>query len=208
MVDDCSPASDCPDHDVLLGYLRQALPEEEASSFEAHYFACDRCWEEVERGLEVRAALTAEETREVSSGEGQRAPGRWWRHPAFAVAAGLGLAAVGLWQWGPAGPEEGRETIVRGATEALELAFETSSERLALSWPEVTGAESYLVQFLDAAGTLLLEEETAASELTVAWMRLPPPNTEGALLARVQALDSLRQTLVSSDFVELPTRPE
>ena len=51
---------DCPgtgERDVAVLYLAGKLPEDEAEAFEAHYFECERCWEEVQRGSELRAAL-------------------------------------------------------------------------------------------------------------------------------------------------------
>lgn len=38
-------------------YLAEWLSPQEADAFEAHYFACDNCWQRVRRALELRAAF-------------------------------------------------------------------------------------------------------------------------------------------------------
>lgn len=44
--------------DLEARYLSDRLTDEEAEAFEAHYFACDKCWTSLQRAIEMRAALT------------------------------------------------------------------------------------------------------------------------------------------------------
>ena len=45
------------DHQLVERYLLDELAEDEAAEFEAHFFACARCAEEVRRGAAFRANL-------------------------------------------------------------------------------------------------------------------------------------------------------
>jgi CHAT domain-containing protein len=94
---DVSKTLDCAsieEQDLVSRYVGRKLSPEEAEAFEEHYFACDRCWAEVQQGTEVRAALREEK---VSAGAVRVRPRRispvWG---ALAVAAAVALAIGGI----------------------------------------------------------------------------------------------------------------
>lgn len=54
------PEQTCPiaDTDTDVRYLAGSLTDAEAEAFEEHYFGCDTCWKAVQRGAEIRSALS------------------------------------------------------------------------------------------------------------------------------------------------------
>jgi CHAT domain-containing protein/TolA-binding protein len=95
-------AIDCgyvQDHDLVKSYLGGGFSEEEAEAFEAHYFACDRCWEEVNTANQIRAATTSANSRR-DTGVRVRYPPRvarpQWRALALAAAVAVALFGGGL----------------------------------------------------------------------------------------------------------------
>src|SRR2546430_7058791 len=81
--------TECPssaDDDLARLYVADRLSEEAAEQFEQHLFECDACAAEVERAMEIRAALKT-----------RRAAGGGWR-VGLAIAATVAAVALGLWQ--------------------------------------------------------------------------------------------------------------
>lgn len=112
---DCSLA----DRDSrIVGYVAETLSADEADAFEAHYFACDLCWREVQQGLEIRAAAEiAHEAPAIIHPVVVAPPGTQpWRWVPLAAAAGV-ILAVGLTMWlrEPSAPTH--ETTVASAPE-------------------------------------------------------------------------------------------
>src|SRR5687768_12760419 len=91
------------EEDLDARYLAGTLSDEEAEAFEEHYFACDRCWSNVQLGRDIRAAsdrrTAPAPALEVQHGGPVRtravSRSRWMP---VAIAAAMALVAVGLWQ--------------------------------------------------------------------------------------------------------------
>ena len=83
----------------MRSYIAGTLSADAAEAFERHYFACDPCWRELERSLEIRAALTqpsgtSARTRAIGAAPATRqVPWRWL------AAAATVVLATSLWQW-------------------------------------------------------------------------------------------------------------
>lgn len=78
------------DHDLVKSYLGGTLSEEEAEAFEAHYFECDRCWEEVNIANQIRAATAAAPPIRIPSKPRRTLRSAW---PALAIAAAVAIVA-------------------------------------------------------------------------------------------------------------------
>ncbi len=77
--------------DIIERYLRPgALSEAEAEAFELHYFACGECLELLEAARASRSALAQSPARRVAVPRPNLF--RW-----IAIAAGIFVAAVGIW---------------------------------------------------------------------------------------------------------------
>jgi CHAT domain-containing protein len=79
-------------------YVTEQLPEAEAEAFEKHYFGCERCWNEVQRATEIRAALAGSAAAPKPSpvpASVVRGPWTNWRFLAAAAAvAGVAIATL------------------------------------------------------------------------------------------------------------------
>jgi CHAT domain-containing protein/tetratricopeptide (TPR) repeat protein len=121
---DVSKVFDCTaveEQDLVSRYVTRKLSPEESEAFEEHYFGCDRCWSEVQRATELRAAL------ESGAGLGQKpdealksAPvirGPWRTWVPLAAAAGIAVA-VGLGLFLTSHRNAGVESLARAASAA------------------------------------------------------------------------------------------
>lgn len=206
MVEHSNAAIGCPDDAIVLDYLKNRLAEDQAEAFEQHFFACERCWQEVERGIELRATWAERPERSATSAPKTRPArsltgGRSWRP---LVAAAAAVLAVGIWLQWPLGIERSEPEVLRGADErlSLSLSIEATPEAVTLTWAEVPATEVYLLEIFASDGRLLVEEET--NKLTIAVMtETLRAAGSGRLLARVQALDALRQVALSSELQEV-----
>lgn len=113
------------DRDLVDRYLSDDLPEPDAESFEAHFFACDACWDRVRAAMALRETaegaeagrrepedVAGKETIPLTTGAsspGDRSAGalgtsltggldrRWRNLAAVAAAAAVVLGVFGLW---------------------------------------------------------------------------------------------------------------
>ena len=191
------PTADCPfdeDVDIEARYLSGRLSEEEAEAFEAHYFACDRCFALVQRGAEIRA------TESSSPSVSARRRRAWW--PSLATAAGLILAA-GIWRTlpneAPHSPAAAASdsNVLRGAGTTVALRATASDSTLFATWSPVERASSYRVRLLGEDGSLLTEHEVSDTNA-----RLAVPLRDGRRAApvyvQVQALGPLHEIVAAS----------
>lgn len=178
------------DDDVLRQYVTGKLPNDDAEEFEEHLFACERCREEVETAIELRAALAREQEIRRES------PASVSRYAILALAAAAAIAVVGLWRMqdrGPLQPAPLRSSVSREIAASGRLVAGT----LTLSWRAVDAASSYRVQVLNAVGEPVNSTETAATNFSVA---LPPTPPGEALYWKVQALDDDHVVIASSQL--------
>jgi len=84
----------------MVSYLAGTLAPAEAEAFEAHYFGCDQCWRELQRGLEVRAALEQPKVAKTApvipftvAPATRRVPWRW------VAAAATVVIVASVWRW-------------------------------------------------------------------------------------------------------------
>jgi tetratricopeptide (TPR) repeat protein len=78
--------------EILEGYVSGALTEQDREAFEAHYFGCARCFDE----LQTLQAIRDELPRAVAATESRRRMAGWYATAALAAAVVL---AVGLALW-------------------------------------------------------------------------------------------------------------
>lgn len=192
-------AAHCPYGDesfVVADYLAGRLSEADASAFEEHSFACDRCFDELQRATELKAAEPApappRRTRAIS-----------WQPLALAAAVVLG---VGIWLArpvidAPPGPvyRDGGDA----AATVLPLTVARGGERVTLSWEPLEDADVYEVRVFDEAGNPVFEKQTAAPALEISAAEWRSDAGTGPFYAQVIALDELRQTIARSDFEPL-----
>jgi hypothetical protein len=170
------------ERDLEAGYLAGRLTEDEGVAYEAHVFACDRCWSRLQAALAVSAAARSR-TRRLR-----------WPVPLAAAAALAALLASGWWltRRQPAGPEP-----LRGDTDSLVVLPRVDTAGVLVSFGRVTGADRYHVRLFSEAGTLMAERESADTAV-----RLPlQPGPGPALLVQVTALDALSEPLASSRLI-------
>ncbi|HEX6058128.1 MAG TPA: zf-HC2 domain-containing protein [Gemmatimonadaceae bacterium] len=210
--------------DLDVRYLAGTLAEAEAEAFEAHYFACERCWTAVSRGLEVRAAGVAE--RAAGAGSASRialAPpsvverrppvtlshGRARRPLRWSVlgAAAALLVAVAIWRADDAvAPTAG---TLRGLADSLRVVAVVRGGVVHASWAGARDATHYRARLLTGDARLLLERETADTAVAAPLDSLARTAADSIVYWDVHGLDRLRRVTARSGLVpvRLPPRP-
>lgn len=189
--------------DIDSRYLAGSLTEEEAEAFEAHFFACQRCWDLVQQGLSVRAAF--EGSSAPSEQTRRRAPfSPWW---GLAAAAAVVVTVVGIRRAG-----SGRETdiageVPRGGEAVLSVHPTAGKGAVMAAWPKLPGADVYRVRLFTADGTLVLGREVTDTAITLEQDVLTGIPSGGPAFWEVQALGPLREEIARSDLTKavLPT---
>jgi hypothetical protein len=175
-------------------YLAGRLSEAEATAFEEHYFACDRCWGLVKGGAGVRAGLgragTAPTVRSRS----------WWRP--LAIAAGIGVVAFGTWRV-VAPRNAALSDATRGVGDSLAVQSELSAGLWRARWPAVPEASSYRVRIFAGGGRLLLTREITGTSLDLPADSLSAAAGGTPLYLDVQGFDLLRRPVARSPLVPL-----
>lgn len=174
-------------------YLAGRLSAEDAEAFEAHFFACDRCWALVQQAAEVRAALTERPRTGAVRTTGARR-GRLRRLVPLLAAAAV-ILAVELWLRPSASPPA---AVYRGGDSSLRAVARVTTDSLGVSWERRAGAGTYRVRLFGADGRLLAERESADTALAVSRRAIP----SGAhAYWEVDALDSLREIFARSPLI-------
>jgi anti-sigma factor RsiW len=196
-MDDLAVTCDRVDRDDLdTRYLAGTLDPDLAEAFEAHCFACDRCWGLVRRGAEVRSAGRA--ALEA------KAPARAWRRP-WRWAPLAAAAALALWI-GTRPREEpavGPSATVRGSADSLLVSAASGGGVLRATWSKVADAASYQVRLFTGAGDLAWERRVTDTVLSIARDSIPG-SPSGPLFWQVQALDLVGAPLARSALVTVP----
>ena len=197
-----------PDSDIDARYLAGTLSPEETEAFEEHYFGCDRCFAAVQRGNEIRAAMSTRADTGVTPIASRRRRFSSWQ-PAL-LAAGLVIVAVGIRQVSgrnsATGTVEDRSSVdaSRGAPRQLTLKSHATSTALAAAWSPLSTARSYRVRLLATDGSLLFEHETTD---TAVMHSRDIVRDDAPVYWEVLALDALRGIVASSQVVQAQTSP-
>ena len=183
-------------HELDRRYVAGRLSEPEAAAFEAHFFECDRCFGLVKGGAGVRSALAHRGALPAD-----RPRPRWMP---LAIAAGLGLVALGTWQAiGPRQP--GDDDAIRGSEDSLAVRSDLASGFWRVGWPAVAEATSYRVRVFAEGGLLLLTKEVTDTVLALPADSLAALGGASALYLDVEGFDLLRRPVARSPL--MPLRP-
>lgn len=175
------------ERDLDTRYLAGSLSPEEAEAFEAHYFGCERCWNLVHQGMEVRSALA-----HPAAPPGIRP--RWW---GLAAAAAVAALVVGTWWTASRSGSAPLEDVLRGDEAPFAVTAYGDKATTGAAWPRLPGADVYRVRLYTADGTLITERDVPDTSITLSRdsIRLP---AETPALWEVQALDQLRSPVARS----------
>jgi len=199
---DCAGVAE---NDLIARYVAGRLEGDEAEAFEAHYFACRRCWEDLQRALEVRAAFAPDDSAETApratgSASPTRAfPRKRWARWGIPIAAAAAILAVVIWRGGSGPVPEGPGSALRGEAPALDLRGDVRADTVIAAWSSVPNADLYRLSLHTADGALLLQRETADTSIRV--LRDSIPSEAGYW--SVEALDALRKVVARSRLVPL-----
>jgi hypothetical protein len=195
------------EHDLVALYLAGKVPESEAEAFEKHYFSCERCWQDVRRAGEIRAALgkpvlvPLPEPRRHGRERLRPTGGLRW----LAAAAALALATLGIWQVTRRGAPPAEPILRGGMVGSLPLQIEAGpGRRITLGWPSHPDAQVYVVQVFTSDGVSAWRRETQETRVSLEASELPPPRPGISFLASVEALDATRQVVAKSELKRLP----
>jgi len=177
------------DDEVLRLYVAGRLAEPAAEQFEQHLFECDRCAEEVERAMELRAVM------------GRRAERRVFLP--VAAAAIVAAVAISLWQARP------RETALTppplrgGSGREMVASGRLVDGVFTASWKAVRDARSYRVQIFDSIGEPVTWTETSKTTVSAT---IGQASRSESRYWKVQALDDDHVVIASSELLKIQTR--
>lgn len=183
---------------IVADYLAGRLSGAEASAFEEHSFNCDRCFEELQRAAEVRAA----DTGEPAAAAVHPRPGTTTWLP-LALAATV-LLAAGLWLAQPL--FETPDPVYRDAgdgTGTLTVDVLHDDDRVILNWAPVGGVDRYEIRVFSDAGDPVFEQQSRETSIDLPVTSWQASSRAGQFYVQVIALDELQQTIVKSDFEPL-----
>lgn len=190
--------SDCPyvtDDDVVPRYLRADLDPAAAEAFEAHHFACERCWGEVEAAVAIQAAAGG---RARPSKASRRPTAR--RRVLLAAAASLAVAAAVLF---PSSTR--RDPVWRSMPRgSFTVSVAQTEHAFQVTWPAIEGALIYRVDVMNAEGAVLTSQQSRSTRVEIPKSALDR-STSPPLYLRVQALEAPGKAVASAietlDFV-------
>ena len=84
------------DEDLIPRFVRGALPPDEAERLEAHCFACDACWTELQTAMALNATLEVLPKREVEVAPAAVGTHWSWQTWGWLAAAATLVVAVGV----------------------------------------------------------------------------------------------------------------
>lgn len=209
----------CPygdDSDIDARYLAGVLSAAESEAFEEHYFSCDRCFAAVQRGNEIRAALSLPASTDTIESppivipliRRRRRFSAW--QPALAAAAAV-ILILGVRQLNAPRrsasvlPPVSGSDAPRGAAPALTLTSHATTAVLVAAWSPPSAARSYRVRLLATDGSLLFEREIADTSIMLSRDLLR--GAKSPVYWEVQALDALRSVVAISPIVQAQTAP-
>jgi anti-sigma factor RsiW len=174
----------------IQDYLSGRLSAADAAAFEAQMFDDDELAAEVERALEIRAAMDP-----VTKPQAIARRGNAGSRPAWALAAGIAALGIGL-VWFRY--QSASTPVFRGVEQTMGLEVEVAGGKLSAHWAAAPGAHGYELKTFAADGQVIdsvpVTGTTVAVELRAA---VPPAYVE------VVALDDFGQTMLRSQRVRL-----
>jgi hypothetical protein len=182
-----------PDEKWIQDYLAGRLSEAEAEEFEARCLADDTLGEELERALEIRAAMKRSDSKPRARS------GRWGTLLPLAVAAGAAMLVAGFyWLQTP----QQSTPLFRGAQQALTLEVDVSGNQISARWPAVPGAAGYELRLFERDGRLIrsMEVDGTASVIDLSNAGSIDPGRKPSSVD-VTALDAFGQTLLRSQRI-------
>ena len=193
------------ERNLVALYLSGKLSEADAEAFELHYLGCDSCAAALREGGEIRAALGRPVLVANAPTAGRPAAGRdvWTLLAAAAAVAALFYGVRQLTE---------RQEMVR---DSVVLRSETSESlrlnvgagpngQVVLEWASHPDADRYRIEIVRSDGLPVLETETTDRNVLLAIADLPPRPAGVSLLAKVEALNALRQVVAKSEREPLP----
>jgi hypothetical protein len=197
---DCSYVNE---HDLVALYLATRLPANDAEAFEAHYFGCERCWQEVRQTGELRSAFGKQF---VVIAQPPRITRDFWAP--LAAAAVVAVMAFGLIRLTERPNPSPDSRVFRSASaNRLDLTVRLGSAgQVILEWSPHPDAGRYRVAVFRSDGLPVLKSETSDLRVSLDLGALPPPPAGIAFLGKVEALDTMGQVVAESDLTSLPGR--
>ena len=199
---DCTRAVET---DLVALYLAGKLPESEAEGFEAHYLGCATCASALRVAGEIRAALGEPVLVPAAPTPRVSASGRdTWT--LLAAAATVAMLFFGIQHLAERQEMVQDSGVLRSASsDSVQLTITAGpTGQVILTWPPHPDAHSYRIKIVRSDGVPVLESETADSRVALAIGDLPPRPPGVQLLARIEALDALRQVAARSRPEPLP----
>jgi hypothetical protein len=185
------------DEKRIQDYLSGRLSDAEAEELEARCLADEALGAELERALEIRAALMRPG---VSLSARKHRATRRVLLP-LALAASAAMAGVGVY-WLQAASQGA--PVFRGVEQRMGLEVEIRGGELSARWKPVSGAASYELRVLENEGGVIrsVEVNTGAAAID---LRAAEPSDAGSKPAFVDvvALDEFGQTLNRSERIAL-----
>jgi hypothetical protein len=167
--------------DIPARYLRETLDPAAAESFETHYFACDRCWSELETGVAVRGSRPV------------RAPARRrsFRIP-LTIAATAILVVISAWVVVDRRTADQPTVFRGGSAPAISISITARGEDRFLLWNKIANATSYTVILFKPDGTELHRVATTNPNISL--------KRPGRIFVRVEAADANGETIATSSL--------
>lgn len=211
----------CGTGDTVRDYLASRLSPDARVGFEEHFFRCDDCWSELTYAIELRAVFgrsgqTIEEEELLEGPRPQRVEERPVRK-SEAPSSGRGIRAVllllagmalagGMWLSRPTEeqPSPQRVLVLGETATQFSVRVGIDGEQVLPSWPQVPGAQSYVVELRDRNGEEIIRRKTPETSIAV-----PRDEIEagGLFYCRVTALDAAGEVLIETALQGISIAP-
>jgi hypothetical protein len=188
--------------DAVEQYLAGRLASSEAEAFEAHFFACPECREDVWRVSEVRGALGRPP---FAASAASKRRSRFWL--TLVAAAAIAFVVLGTWPLLRRGPVETPPSSLRSAHRPLEVGIGAGPRGgFALTWEPVPYASGYDVVVFGSDGTTLWKGESPEPRVVIGPEQLEKAAAGGEPMVQVEAFDVMRQVVARSAPTRLRTK--